>query len=284
MNIQFYPTISRNELKWLQYDHVLLTASSFAAENIRNGTISRKGIAKVNLPIPIKDDFRDCGGFVASFKYGGKYPYTEKQYLDWLYECPPTRAAMMDLCCEEELISRRGIVKERQDITTENAYHFWREYKHAPWIWVPTLQGWNVKDYLYHVSCMKKLIYEMNAFYPDFRVGIGTLCHRATPKMIHSIVCAINKELPGINFHLWGVKKTMLTSDIMLPDSVISVDSAAFNGMWGRGREEWKMARKSDGTRYKQGEYSLRVKLPRYMEDIEKGLKKYKQLSFQESE
>lgn len=269
--IKFYPTVSRGELPYLTHNRVLLTASSFAAESVRRkfiGLKSKRMIARVNLPSCVTDDFRDCGGFVATFKWGD-YQYSPEEYIEWLLETPPHKAAMMDYCCEEELQVNKGVVRERQQKTTDMAHYFWDKYKDVSWQWIPTIQGWYIKEYLYHAEQMKPLLYEMRERYGSaMLVGIGTLCHRANPKMVHSVVCRLSESLPDVNFHLWGTKKTVLTSEFTLPENIYSVDSAAFNGMYGKGREEWKLAIKPDGSRYKQSEYSLQVKLFKYMEEI----------------
>src|SRR5579864_3274516 len=41
--------------------------------------------------------------------------------------------------------------------------------------------------------------------------------------------------LPGFPLHLWGVKLTLLQHSKSLPASVVSIDSAAWNGRFGTG-------------------------------------------------
>src|SRR5579872_6641649 len=151
----FYPTVSRDEVtKYLTTSRILLVASSFAAAEVRKYGKVRGKIPQPNLPENTTLRAADCGGFVATFKWG-KYPYTPEQYVEWLYGWNPQWAATMDFCCEDEITGGKpGIVQERQQKTTDMAYHFWNTYRNAPWCWIPTIQGWAVEDYERHAHEM----------------------------------------------------------------------------------------------------------------------------------
>ena len=248
---------------------MLLVASSFAAEEVRKYGHVRNKIPVPVLPQGATDVAADCGGFVATFKWGD-YRYTPEQYVAWLSAWNPSWAACMDYCCEDEITTGKpGIVLARQDKTTTMAYHFWRRWQDAPWCWVPTIQGWTVADYKRHAVEMKPLIDAMYAHYgPDsaFRVGIGTLCHRASVEMIRAVVTAVHDILGNVPLHLWGIKLSTMQSPIALPESVVSVDSAAWNGMWGDGRNLWKE------TGMTQRQWCLQVALPSYQARLERAL------------
>ena len=153
------------------------------------------------------------------------------------------------------------------------AYHFWENYKSMPWVWVPTVQGWTVADYERHATEMRPLIREMQSQYGNsaFRVGIGTLCHRASSEMIQDVVLAVSAILPGVPLHLWGVKLGLAQSAIAVPEQVISVDSGAWNGMWGHGRNLWK------GTGMSQRQWCFAVALPAYEAKVQAALSGTKQ-------
>src|SRR5258708_4120516 len=211
MSIIFYPTISRGEAgKYLDGSttRVLLTASSYAADEVKKYGIVRKKITTPTLPESITDRAADCGGFVATFKWGGIYPYTAMQYVEWLHAWHPQWAATMDYCCEDEITTDQpGIVRARQDATTGMTYHFWHTYRDVSWVWVPTIQGWAIDDYVRHAQELKPLIDEMHVYYgaeSAFRVGIGTLCHRASVEMIRAVVLAVVAVLGEVDIHLWG--------------------------------------------------------------------------------
>ena len=59
--------------------------------------------------------------------------------------------------------------------------------------------------------------------------------------MFRSAVGAIAHELPGVGLHLWGVKLSTFKEPIALHEQVISFDSAAWNGLFGADREEWRV-------------------------------------------
>lgn len=280
--ITFYPTVSRGEVtKYCNTSRILLVASSFAAEEVRKHGRVRNALPVPKLPESVTERAADCGGFVATFKWGD-YPYTPEQYVQWLRAWNPQWAAMMDYCCEDEITSGKpGVVRERQQKTTEMAWHFWHTYRGEEWAWIPTVQGWQIEDYQCHAREMKPLIDEMRAAYadnPHWRVGIGTLCRRASVQMIHEVVRAVSAILPGVPLHLWGIKLGALQSPLALPESVVSVDSAAWNGLFRTGRNEWKE------SGLPQRRWIFDVALPRYENKVAAALSQPKQLSLLDCE
>lgn len=247
----------------------LLPASSWSRK-MKNGIIPTP-----KLPPHLTEIAADCGGFVATFRWGD-YRYSPEQYVRWLYSFYPRWSAMMDYCCEDEITSgNRGIVEERQHKTTDMAWHFWKGYKNAPWAWVPTIQGWNPEDYQRHAKEMLPLILEMKEYYKDnpyWRIGIGTLCRRSDVNMIWRVVSAVSQELPDVRFHLWGVKLDLIKSRVALPSCIMSVDSAAWNGDFGQSNEKWK----TSGMRRR--EYRYRVALPEYLAKFKEAVNSPKQL------
>lgn len=214
----------------------------------------------------------DCGGYVAT-KFWGDYRYTPQQYVDWLYSWSrlPDWAATMDYCCENEITTgNAGIVRLRQQKTTENAYLFWNTFRFAPWIWVPTVQGWHPSEYERHALELKPLIDEMSQHYRSnglrFRVGVGTLCARASVAQIHEVVQTVSGALPGIGLHLWGVKLAAIQSELGLPAEVISVDSAAWNGLFKRTMRDWQT------TGMRKTEWSWRVAFPAYAAKVNRAI------------
>lgn len=268
-NLTFYATISSNEIRtYMPSVPVLLPASSWA----------RRNMSVPKLPPHITERAADSGGFVATLIWGD-YRYTPEEYVAWLKTFSPSWAATMDYCCEPEIAANKEIIKQRQERTTEMAYRFWRKFRSAPWAWVPTVQGWNINDYQRHASELKPLILEMQKFYQSnnmqqFRVGIGTLCRRVKSDVIHEIVSAVAAELPDIPLHLWGVKLGLLKRNIALPRQVSSIDSAAWNGFFGKAHNEVR----ASGLTKQQFAYT--VALPRYMRKLNIAMSKPKQQSF----
>lgn len=147
-----------------------------------------------------------------------------------------------------------------------------------PWLWVPTIQGWEVADYVRHATEMKPLIETMAAHYGDrgFRVGIGTLCARASTRMIQAVVLAVQRVLGPVPLHLWGVKLAVLKARVQLPQ-VVSVDSAAWYP-GGLGRDGLEARAEKEQLGLTQREHALQVALPRYLEKVEKALQEPKQM------
>jgi len=280
--ITFYPTISRGELgKYASnVQRLLLPASSWAADEVKTYGKVRHRLPVPRIPESVIDRAADCGGFVATRKWGN-YRYTPEHYVEWLHGWQPHWAAMMDYCCEQPITQGRvEEVYRRQELTTKMSGYLWDTYRYTPWCWVPTIQGWDVEDYARHVVEMKPLITEMSAHYGPtsaFRVGIGTLCARASAKVIREVVSLVASALPGVPLHLWGVKLSVMQSPIHLPAQVTSVDSGAWNGMWGHGRNLWKM------TPYTQREWCFKVALPAYEAKIKAALLQPKQMMLEDS-
>lgn len=231
----------------------LYPASSFA--------LPRFKMRAPKLPPHCIDVAADCGGFVATIKWGD-YRYTPAEYVAWLDKFSHlTWAASMDYCCEPAIAQDEDAIVRRQERTTEMAKHFWDTYRAKPWAWVPTIQGWHVEDYTAHARQLAPLIAEMRDHYPadsGWRVGIGTLCQRADSRMIREVARAVARELPGIPLHLWGVKLAALAGIEALTETVVSVDSAAWNGRFGKGCQA------SQGSGMTQREYGYKVSLPYY--------------------
>lgn len=281
MSITFYPTVSKGE--WGKYtqelSRVMLPASSWASAEVGKYGKVRQRIPVPQLSATMVDTAADCGGFVATRKWGD-YKYSAEQYVEWLDGWRPGWAATMDYCCEPPLTGgNRVVIIERQKRTTERAWWFWQHYRTASWVWVPTIQGWDITDYQRHAGELLPLIRQMSSHYGPtrgFRVGIGTLCARASSLMIQQVTAAVSTILGQVPIHLWGTKLGVFKSPVQLPASITSVDSAAFNGMWGRGREEWKHSGMS------QRQWCFAVALPTYEQKLLAALSQPKQLSLEE--
>jgi hypothetical protein len=274
MSFTFYFTVGVDELRdWpcVPDVPVLLPASSYA----------RRGLQPPRLPAHVTQRAADSGGFVATFKWGD-YLYSPEQYVQWLRTWNPQWAATMDYCCEPEVLGKQGIVRERQQRTTDMAWLFWSRYRDCLWAWVPTIQGWEVADYRRHAREMKPLIDEMQSHYgadSSFRVGIGTLCRRASAEMIRSVVLAVSEELGDVPLHLWGVKLSLFQSGLALPTQVASSDSAAFwfshAGGWQAAHEEMRSWSRQRGKTHRH--YMYEVAMPRYQAKIDAALSSIKQ-------
>jgi hypothetical protein len=270
--LTFYTTIDADSVRdCMPTTPVLIPASSW---HRRYGSLKT-----TPLPERITERAGDPGGFVFTLRQKRDYPFGDKELAEWGEAMKLSWCATKDYCCEPEITAGQGSVAERQARTTEAAWRMWQAHSTAPFAWVPTIQGWEVEDYARHACDLRPLIDEMRAHYGDdlrWRVGIGTLCRRASPKMIRRVIVAVLNELGPTPIHLWGVKLDVLKSRVALPDGVVSVDSAAWTGLFGSDLEDIRAARAQ--RRLSQREYSYLVAHPEYVAKVEKALDAPKQM------
>lgn len=238
---------------------VMVVASNYLGEN---------GVLRVRaVPTQCRPLFADCGGFYFALK-GQDYPFSHRHYIDWLTAMQPDYAACMDYPCEAEVAADDAAVLERQCKTLAHASVLLRHP--APWQWVPVLQGRTVEHYLRHAD-----LYQRAGLVRPY-MGIGSLCRRTRIAEITAIVRALSERLPGTKFHLFGVKSAIFRQRELLPHSVASADSAAWNGMFGQGRLIWKEAQ---ARGLSQREFEVHEALPRYQAKVVRALRQPKQMT-----
>jgi hypothetical protein len=227
----------------------LLPASSWARYQRKDGSIR-----PANLPAHIEKCAADPGAYAAA--HSGGYRFNFAQYLAWLHTFRPGQlewAGIMDHCCifcrsdrgpapSSWLWVREASgddqVRAQQVKTSFMARETFALYRSEPFAWVPTCQGLALDDYVWHARDMRGLILAMQAYYQErdgeespFRVGIGSLCRPMPPGELHAIVAALSEILPGVRFHLWGLKLGFFQRmRYALPEEVISCDSSMWNG------------------------------------------------------
>jgi hypothetical protein len=227
----------------------LLPASSWARYRRKDGSIR-----PANLPDHLKNCAVDPGAFSAA--HAGGYSYDFAGYLAWLHTFRPGQvewAGSMDYCCIFCRTDRRPAssswlwlheaaagdpVREQQVKTSFMARETFASYYREAFTWVPSCQGLALADYVWHAQDMRALILDMQAYYLErdgaqsaFRVGIGSLCRPMPPGQLHAIVGALSTILPGVRFHLWGIKLSFFRRmRYALPDAVISCDSSMWHG------------------------------------------------------
>lgn len=227
----------------------LLPASSWARFRRKDGSIR-----PANLPAHIEKCAADPGAYAAA--HTGGYRFNFAQYLAWLHTFRPGQlewAGIMDHCCifcrtdrgpgpSSWLWVREASgddqVRAQQVKTSFMARETFALYRSEPFAWVPTCQGLALDDYVWHARDMCGLILAMQAYYRErygetspFRVGIGSLCRPMPPGELHAIVAALSEILPGVRFHLWGLKLGFFQRmRYALPEEVISCDSSMWNG------------------------------------------------------
>jgi hypothetical protein len=251
--LTFYPTLWAGSIRrkrgMMPDRHYLLPASSWARYRRKNGSIR-----PANLPDHLTRCAVDPGAFAAA--HTGGYTYDFAQYLAWLHTFRPGQvewAGTMDYCC---IFCRTGQgqppsswlwvreasggdqVREQQVKTSFMVRETFALHYREPFTWVPTCQGLNLDDYVWHAQDLRPLIAEMQTYYLDrdgpqsaFRVGIGSLCRPLPPGQLHAIIAALSATLPGVRFHLWGTKLGFFQRmRYALPEEVISCDSSMWHG------------------------------------------------------
>lgn len=198
------------------------------------------------LPPAFRPVAADSGGFVFASKYG-EYPFTPAQYVTWLEAMQPDWAACMDYPVEVEIAPYEAQVRERQEKAIAHAHTLLNMQR--PWKWVPVLQGRSLDHYLWHLERYR----EEGLLQPS--MAIGSLCRRTSIADIAAVVQALTNAAPPMTrFHLFGVKLLLFKQANKIPDSVVSADTAAWNGMFGAGRTKWKDAQRQRGISQREFE------------------------------
>jgi hypothetical protein len=282
----FHSTISAKELRPnMPATPFILSAASFLRQDSKGQCSLRNPRYLPASPVC----GADCGGFTAAMRWGGRYRFTPVQYIKWLYDWDPQWAAAFDIPCLSESGEYPGpqVVEERQRWTTEMAWRFWELYRDVTWCWVPTIQGFTLSEFEQHARDLTDIIRQMQAYYSDpgwgdddeegghfenaFRVGVGSLCRRS-PSFILEVITRIHAIIGrDIPLHIWAGKLKLLQSGIALP-GVISCDSGAWNGLFGREHEK----RRASGLTVV--EYSWQVKHPAYVQKVARAQQRPQQL------
>jgi len=143
----------------------------------------------------------DSGGYSAMNEYGGDFPWSVREYHNWLQQthkrAPFDWAAIMDLACEPAFDGDMT-VKERQDRTLENTIaHFELEPEYPL---LPVLQGRTVQQWLEYHDRLK------DHGIPTEYVGVGTLCRQSSTKQIAKIESQLRAGTNIKAMHGFGVK------------------------------------------------------------------------------
>jgi hypothetical protein len=251
--------------------------------------LTKRGIT----PVPILTEngiglAADPGGFIATHKFGGVYPFSNQEYFDWLTGFKPDWAGIPDLSCvafvgqgkQRKVVEPDpAMVQLRQDQTTAWVEEYIARWPQTPWAWVPTIQGYTIEQYRRHARALAPFIshlywhyWEMcqieeddgeidaaNTRFEAFRVGIGGLVGRDKPGFVREILLAIKEEIGEyIPLHAWGLKLRYLKACQLLAGRY-SFDTSCFDERYS---EKDRQAQKaSEDT---QVEYRWKVAQPDY--------------------
>lgn len=175
------------------------------------------------LPRAVVPWVLDSGAFMEITKHG-RWTIAPTQYvaevrrfasevgrLEW--------AAGQDWMCEPEIIEKTGLsVAEHQSRSTANLLELRALAPELPWL--PTLQGWTLRDYFAHLEAYERAGVDLLA---EPVVGLGSVCRRQKTREIAAIIEAIASR--GLRLHGFGVKIIGLSRIAPL---LVSSDSQAW--------------------------------------------------------
>ena len=181
----------------------------------------------------------DSGGFTELSTYG-RWTITPRQYceevaryqreignLQW--------AAPMDHMCEPAIIYGGILNGKRCPGTGQSLYvhqgrtlknyitliDLWPQYSDLPCPFIPVLQGWALRDYLWHADMYRAAGINLRAA-PV--VGLGSICRRQSSVRIGTLVQHLATD--GIRLHGFGVKTEGLQ---VYASHLVSSDSLAWS-------------------------------------------------------
>jgi hypothetical protein len=157
----------------------------------------------------------DSGGFSELGQYG-RWELPVRRYVELVRRFDEgigklEWAAPMDLMCEPEMVAKTGLsIREHQRRTVGNYLDLmaaWPEdADSAPFM--PTVQGWDVADYLACVEMYSDAGIDLTQF-P--LVAVGSICRKNTPAMVEKIVEIITAlHALDIRLHGFGLKADAL--------------------------------------------------------------------------
>lgn len=173
----------------------------------------------------IENLFVDSGGAPKTMKaWGGKYPTTDYEYINYVNEYEPKYFALRDYPCEPDLLREiNTTVKEHQRKTLQRHLGLIDMYEKIDISSEPVavIQGYKIGEYLRFIEMLE----DHDLLLPY--VGIGSVCGRSAKNEIRSIVKTIRRQLPDRKIHGFGVSRDGLKVLSIYRD-LDSADSQAY--------------------------------------------------------
>lgn len=147
----------------------------------------------------------DSGAFTEISKFG-RWTITPKKYVNeiqvWRKAIgEPDFCGIQDWMCEPFILKKTGFTIEEHQVRTIESY-FDLKALDSSIPFVPTLQGWEHKDYLAHVDMWEEAGVRL-AEQP--LVAIGSVCRRQGMEEATQIVRSL-ASIVGLNIHAYGFK------------------------------------------------------------------------------
>jgi len=143
--------------------------------------------------------FIDSGGFQATDRWDMSYPYEPKELFDWAESINADYVAAPDFACEPEL--HETSVEHRIERTIEEHAYAFHQYREGDYSFqlLPVLQGYYEDQYEW---CVER--YKEEGFIRDY-MAVGTVCKRDSTDAIHNVMETIDRNLPDVDFHMFGM-------------------------------------------------------------------------------
>lgn len=184
------------------------------------------------MPEQSNEVFVDSGGFQATARWRGNYPYTIGKYFNWATQMDADYVAGPDLACEPSL--GHSSVEERVIKTVAMHREAKRVYETGDWDFqfVPVLQGFEPEHYELCSDLFQR--FGLSESY----MAIGTVCKRKDTDAIHETLCTLENRFPNAEWHMFGLTK-YAWKDERFWGRFRSADTAAWN--FGASTTEEKM-------------------------------------------
>ena len=168
----------------------------------------------------------------------GRWTVTAKEYADFIVRASAELGTVQfvgtqDWMCEAHVLRKTGLdVAEHQRRTVQSFIELREMAPEVPWM--ATLQGHTGDDYL---RCRDEFERAGVDLAKQRLVGLGSVCRRSGTRELVDLIERLTMEMPGVDFHGYGVK-----SDGVLESCtrLRSIDSAA-GSMRGRKGWEWEI-------------------------------------------
>lgn len=174
----------------------------------------------------------DSGGYQAAARFRDEYPYSPQKLHEWAHSVHADVVFGMDWACEDkEVLSKiTGVAEEKiadwewryekawQDQVKQFEHYQQGRYDHE---FRPVIQGHDKEDFIEFAHKLK------DSHLPHRRVGVGTICKRASTDEIYDVVSSIKSILPHSDLHLFGATLN-IWKDERFENMYKSSDSAAW--------------------------------------------------------
>ncbi len=206
----------------LEGENVLLSAGTAYGLTTRHGF-------NIHVPDDPENVIVDSGGFQAVTRWGLEYPYTWEDYFEWAESVGADYAALPDFACEPEL--HASTPSDRIYHSVLNQWEAIQVFNRGDWNFqpLPVLQGYTPEDYRRCCDMMRQ-----NDLLRDY-MAVGTVCKRDSIDSIHSVLSALEGEIPHVEFHLFGLT-LQAWKDRRLWGRFRSADTAAWT--WGVSKDD----------------------------------------------